>query len=268
MSLKCLCGNEITIPVNCIICGNFICSKCVIQNDLDLCINCINEQNILNKQKEDQNKCTFCDEQSLKRHCNCCYPQKELSFCENHHNKCVFCDNKICSDRKSCKNHDKLCMNCSADVKLFVCIECGRRLCTVCFDTCFDAKIKKWNNKVICKSHSIKCKRRQYMCPGYFYKNENNTCDNLMCKSFCCKVCDSYKPGRHGCSNHMRLCLHNLCFKRDVESNMKTVFWKYKNQKVCKICFKNIKNDIKNLLLVLNRYGFKFQRDLIEKIII
>lgn len=275
MNIFCSCGGELTaVSVPCMLCEKLICPKCVISSDLDLCSICLKEQNSFIKLKEIENSCDKCNEASQIKKCNCCPIKKvTLKFCEKHHNRCKFCKTlEICQDKSVCTEHVDKCMNCGKYArKRFKCAECTAIYCDTCFAKAFDIFVYRWHKKVICRSHAIVCGRTP-TCPGWFYNIENNTCDNLSCQKFCCKVCDCYKKSKntacYACPDHLKVCLFKGCLNKDVESNMKVLHWKYSNEMVCGKCYKDVKTDINNLLLILNRYGYKFARELIEKIVI
>lgn len=277
----CPCGNKlISVPISCMICDKLICPKCVISSDLELCKVCLNEQKSFADAKELENSCEKCDRQSETKNCGCC-SKKTLKFCSKHHNRCKMCTIEICQDKKICIKHSKECLLCGIHDKsvakrgnsrvkqgrtLFECAECFTKACDACFNKIFDPFIFKWYKKAICNEHVIHCKT--HLCNGKFYRLENNKCSNEGCQTFCCKFCGICKSGFHGCPVHIRLCMYKNCFLKDVESNMKSIRWRFREEKVCEACFGSVKTDIKNLLLVLNRYGYKFQKEIVEKIII
>jgi len=259
----CPCGEEVgPVPVPCMMCDIPICSKCVISNDVDLCITCASEQHALNYKEEI--KCESCDVIVDVKKCHC---GKSHNFCTKHQKKCAICLLVICQDKFVCDAHKHLCPKCGIGIEVVGCNCCQLKLCYRCSSQIFDNFKSKWHRVYICKSHAISC-GRTLACPGRYYELENNVCDNFSCSKRCCIYCDIYKRGKYACPEHLKVCLHEGCLRKDVDSNMKIVKWKYREEKVCSFCFHKIKNEITTLLLVLGRYGYKFPKDIVEKIII
>jgi hypothetical protein len=279
MNILCPCGNDLSlVSVHCVVCDKLICPKCTISSDLNLCGVCLKEQHNFIDLKEYENKCGLCEKPSYLKNCSCCPENKILKFCKQHQNKCKVCVAEICQTSMVCTKHIQNCMFCKRQIpKLFRCAECPTAFCDSCFsfNRCFDIFVYKWHKKVICQSHSIKCGRNTG-CRGFFYNIENNICSNIGCKKFCCQTCDIYKKSSfnehynkyYACSEHLKICLYKGCLTKDTESSMKIINWKYGKEITCGICFKKLKNDIDNLLLVLNRYRYKFPREIVEKIIL
>jgi hypothetical protein len=290
---ECPCGAELVAAVvKCVICSQRLCLKCVISSDegLPLCIFCTNDQHCALNNKNFQHICQKegCDELKCanakgNRVCPSVGCNGEIEFCKTHAKKCKFCSKYICSSANhstdSCNQHIGVnCSFCKRKAKnLYKCnvIECNNYSCHHgCRFLNFEDKpsIRISTPWEVCKFHKIQCTRPTYrICNGYYYPLLLNKCDFPGCSNHSCDCCTFLLNGitKYACDKHIRVCGRGTCCNSYAEHCYGMIKWCYsKQEKMCYICFNNIRPRIETFLLVLKRLGMKIPKPIIEKILI